>query len=193
MSLIPAFELGFWNAWIFVLPNIIVVPAVFFLINKEAMIKINVPPPYSSTEKIVERGIDLLWFAFIIVYSFFLPLKLGTVWFYVGLLIYVTSSIIGYLGLVSFVTTSIDESITKGVYRISRNPMVFSQFLAIIGLGIACASWLFLLFAMVHIILWNILVSAEERFCLEKYGDSYREYMKRTPRWIGIPKSKNEK
>jgi protein-S-isoprenylcysteine O-methyltransferase Ste14 len=39
------------------------------------------------------------------------------------------------------------------------------------------------------IIIWHIAVKAEERFLLEKYGDTYREYMNRTPRWIGIPKS----
>ena len=32
-------------------------------------------------------------------------------------------------------------------------------------------------------------VKAEERCCLERYGNVYREYMNRTPRWIGIPKS----
>jgi hypothetical protein len=30
---------------------------------------------------------------------------------------------------------------------------------------------------------------AQERSCLEMYGDAYREYMDRTPRWIGMPKS----
>jgi len=191
MSLIPEFELGLWNAWIFVLLNMIGGPVVGVLINKEGMEKAYVSPPYSSTEKIVERVLDLVYLASL-VYSVFLPLKLGTVWFYVGLLICVLSLIIGYLGIVSFVTTPIDESITKGIYRISRNPMVFSQFLMIIGLGIACASWLFLLFTMPFVILWNILVSAEERFCLEKYGDVYQEYMNRTPKWIGIPKSEKK-
>ena len=170
----------------------IVGPVVGVLINKEGMEKVNVSPPYSSTEKIVERVLDLVYLVSL-VYSVFLPLKLGTVWFYVGLLICVLSMIIGYLGIVSFVTTPIDELTTKGVYRISRNPMVFSIFLVTIGLGIACVSWLFLLLSMVFVILWNILVSAEERFCLEKYGDDYREYMNRTPRWLGIPKSKDEK
>jgi protein-S-isoprenylcysteine O-methyltransferase Ste14 len=187
MSLLPEFELGVWNAWIFLVLSWIVGPVVGVLINKEGMEKANVSPPYSSTEKIVERVLDLVYLASL-VYSVFLPLKLGTVWFYVGLLICVLSLIIGYLGIVSFVTTPIDESITKGIYRISRNPMVFSQFLLLIGTGIACASWLFLLFTMPFVILWNILVSAEERFCLEKYGDAYQEYMERTPRWIGIPK-----
>jgi len=29
----------------------------------------------------------------------------------------------------------------------------------------------------------------EEQGCLDHYGDSYREYMKRTPRWIGMPRT----
>jgi len=44
------------------------------------------------------------------------------------------------------------------------------------------------LYSIILIILMNILAIPEERFCLEKYGDAYREYMNRTPRWIGIPK-----
>jgi protein-S-isoprenylcysteine O-methyltransferase Ste14 len=30
---------------------------------------------------------------------------------------------------------------------------------------------------------------SEERTCLEKYGDAYLEYVKKTPRYLGIPKS----
>jgi len=58
-----------------------------------------------------------------------------------------------------------------------------------IGIGIACASWVFLLLTMIWIILSDKGVIAEERECLEKYGEAYREYMNRTPRWIGTPKS----
>ena len=60
------------------------------------------------------------------------------------------------------------------------------------GMGIAGASWLFLLFAMIWIIVSDRGAVAEERFCLEKYGDTYREYMNRTPRWIGIPESEKQ-
>jgi protein-S-isoprenylcysteine O-methyltransferase Ste14 len=62
--------------------------------------------------------------------------------------------------------------------------------LVIVGIGIACASWVFLLVAIVFAVAqMHILAIPEERFCLEKYGDAYREYMARTPRWVGIPKS----
>jgi protein-S-isoprenylcysteine O-methyltransferase Ste14 len=35
------------------------------------------------------------------------------------------------------------------------------------------------------------VVQSEEPSLIEKYGDAYKEYMNRTPRWIGIPKSKS--
>ena len=126
----------------------------------------------------------------LIIYSIFLPLKLDTVWFYVGLLIYLLGIIFSFMAEVSFATTPLDKPVTKGVYRISRNPLDFFGFLIFMGMGTACASWLFLLLlAMILIIVLNRGAIAEERFCLEKYGDAYREYMNKTPRWIGIPKS----
>jgi protein-S-isoprenylcysteine O-methyltransferase Ste14 len=59
-----------------------------------------------------------------------------------------------------------------------------------IGLGIACSSWLYLLLTVVLTILLNANLSAEERYCLYRYGDNYQKYVNSTPRWIGIPKSK---
>jgi len=125
-----------------------------------------------------------------IVYSIFLPLKLGTVWFYVGIPICLLALVMGIMAGVAFVTAPLDEPINKGVYRISRHPMYFGGFLEYVGIGIACASWVFLLCAVVWIITWNIGVINEERFLIEKYGNAYREYMSRTPRWIGIPQSR---
>jgi protein-S-isoprenylcysteine O-methyltransferase Ste14 len=58
-----------------------------------------------------------------------------------------------------------------------------------IGIGIATASWVILLCAILWIGLFHFVLPSEERFLLEKYGDSYREYMNKTPKWIGFPKS----
>ncbi len=132
--------------------------------------------------------IDCIFFIPII-YSIFLPLKLGTVWFYVGLFIYLLGVVIGTMAVYNFFTTPLDKPVIKGVYRLSRNPIYLSMFLIFVGTGIACVSWVFLLLAMVFIILLHILVNSEESFCLQKYGDTYREYMNTTYRWMGIPKS----
>ena len=67
--------------------------------------------------------------------------------------------------------------------------MYVSMFLMLLGAGIASASWIVMLFAVISMILWVPLATSEEEFCLAQYGNTYREYMNRTPRWIGIPKS----
>jgi len=51
------------------------------------------------------------------------------------------------------------------------------------------ASWFYLLLSAILIVLTYLMVAIEERITLDKLGKTYREYMNRTPRWIGIPKS----
>lgn len=70
--------------------------------------------------------------------------------------------------------------------------MYLTDFLFFLGLGIATASWIFLLFSILWVATNFFLGNPEERDCLDKYSDSYREYMSRTPRWLGIPKSETK-
>ena len=68
--------------------------------------------------------------------------------------------------------------------------MYFGFLLIYIGVGIAYASWIFLLIALVYFLaLHYVLLTPEERLCLEKFGSTYQEYMDKTPKWIGLPKS----
>ena len=198
MSFIPAFELGVWNAWIFwlyyvlaIVPNLLI-----FRIGakdewKKAMDRLYTNIPHNKTERIIQY---LVYFVFItaIIFSVFLSLKLDTVWFYLGLLVFLLGAIFDIMASVSFATTLLDKPVTNGIYRISRNPQDFSAFLIIVGMGIACASWILPLLAIIFIILMNTLLISEERWCLENYGDDFRKYMNRTPRWIGIPKSEEK-
>jgi protein-S-isoprenylcysteine O-methyltransferase Ste14 len=103
------------------------------------------------------------------------------------------SMIFGFTAMIHFALAPSDKPATKGVYTISRNPMYLSVFLIFVGISLASASWFFLLLTMIWLILGDRGVVAEERLCLETYGDSYREYMDRTPRWIGIPKSNDKR
>jgi len=124
------------------------------------------------------------------VYSVFLPLKLGTVWLYVGASLCFLGLVMNLMAGINIATTQIDKKpITKGIYRYSRHPAYFGGFLLWLGIGMAGASWIFILLAWTWITIWAIVVPSEERFLLNKYNISYREYMKKTPRWIGIPKS----
>ena len=191
MSLVPAFELGLWNAWLLIVPLIgnfmFQVKAAYVRESREG----------SPLEDLGKKEKNLLriyqgTMLFSLIFSVFLPLKLGTAWFIGGFLIYLLGMIFATVAILNFATTPLDKPVTKGLYRISRNPMYFGAFLMYIGTGVACASWVYLLLTMALIIMQHILIITEERWCLEKYGNAYREYMNRTPRWIGILKSRKE-
>jgi protein-S-isoprenylcysteine O-methyltransferase Ste14 len=193
MSLIPEFELGLWNAWILVLSFNLIINGLGKAVERRFSYKGIKPDRPTYTEK--EEKLTLVLMGTVIasfIYSIFLPLKLGTLWFYAGLSVYLLGMIFLSAAEYNYVSAPEDKLLTKGVYRISRNPMWFGFFLILFGIGIACASWIYLLCAVVFVILQHILIGAEERWCIEKYGDAYREYMNRTPRWIGLPKSEKK-
>ena len=193
MSLIPEFELGLWNDWIFVLSFLLLFTVWEILSRLRGEKGSGRPnePPFNKKEMKL-YGISQLIFWASVIYSFFSPLELGTAWFYVGLLVYLFGMILTIVAGTNLDNTPMNRPATEGLYRISRNPIYLGTFMVFIGIGIACASWLFLLLAVVFMILYDILIVPEEHWCLEKYGDAYREYMNRTPRWIGIPKSKKK-
>jgi len=144
--------------------------------------------PYEKSEKrayVIYMVVTLL----LIAHSIFLPLKLGTAWFYAGLAVYLVGLAILLTAIVNVATTPLGQLFTKGLYHYSRHPAYISMSMINVGVGVASASWIFLLLSVVIMVL-NSQVEAEERGCLETYGDKYQDYMNRTPRWIGKPKSK---
>jgi protein-S-isoprenylcysteine O-methyltransferase Ste14 len=145
-------------------------------------------PPFTKTKKIMAISTHAVIMPVVFVYSIFLPLKLGTAWLYAGLLIFAVSLVISISSLFAIASGPADQPVTGGMYRFSRNPMYFSGFLMFAGVGISCASWIVLLLAAIWMIFWRTLVPAEEKFLLEMYGDRFRDYLGRTPRWLGFPK-----
>jgi len=193
MSFIPAFEIGVWNVLIFMVAWVFfhVVPLdwpIFRYDIKAMFKKAGASPPYNKTEKIINNLGTAVW-VILFIYSIFLPLPLGTPLLYAGIALFVAGLIITEIAMIPWTKTAIDEPITKGLYRYSRHPVYVGVFVQYIGIGIASASGLFLLLTIISIVLSITVVPAEERFCCEKYGDAYREYMNRTPRWLGAPKS----
>jgi len=197
LSLVPVFELGLWNAWVLILFLFLIDIGLSSLVIRlvlgktkyqESTQRHSERPELGNREKKIDQLSTLILIP-LIVYSIVLPLKLGTAWFYLGFIIYVTSLFFGFVAMINFAQAPLNEPATKGAYVFSRNPMYFSMFMVFVGVSLACASWFFLLLTILWFVLSDWGVRAEERLCLAIYGDSYRKYMNRTPRWIGIPKS----
>ena len=77
---------------------------------------------------------------------------------------------------------------TSGPYRYVRNPIYLGAFVFIIALALVAANWLVLLPALALITIIYAQVGKEELMLTDRFGDEYREYMKRTPRFISKPR-----
>ena len=189
MSLVPAFEIGVWNAWIFMVWLLIQNYGIKFL-NEEIYQKAGGSSEVeaSPVQKITGYISVALWLL-TTVYSIFLPLKLGTIWFHIGLIVFSIGMIINIIATINFVSTPIKELVVKGIYRYSRHPMYLAMLLIYLSVGIASASWIFMLVTVLWLVLIMLGVKDEEQYCLDKYDEVYREYILRTPRWIGTPKA----
>jgi protein-S-isoprenylcysteine O-methyltransferase Ste14 len=192
MSWVPAFKIGVWNAWILMLYlplSQVTITLVDKAVGTAQIMRKMGYVPYGKKETRV-YGASMVPLVLLFLYSIFLPLKLGTVWFYVGLATYLVGLAMLVTVMVNVAATPLGQPFVAGVYRYSRHPGYVSMFIIWVGVSVASASWLFLSLAVVNMGLVAFEAVAEERACLEVYGDEYRQYLNRTPRWIGIPKSK---
>jgi len=188
MTLVPAFEIGVWNAWIFMLYEVLTFPFFFRVARGRAPEDTSQVAAMPKAKRIILYSSKIIYIPALI-YSIFLPIKLGTVWFYVGLPITLIGLITSTIVLVNWATSPHGEPVTRGLYRYSRHPMYVTSFVFFLGVSIATASWVFLLFTLLLTAACVYFAPVEEKGCLAQYGNAYREYMNRTPRWIGIPKS----
>ena len=77
--------------------------------------------------------------------------------------------------------------VTDGIFGWLRNPMYVGLALIVAGLGIALASdWMLVMLVPAVLLLHFGVVKREERYLEAKFGDAYRAYKERVPRY-GIP------
>ena len=143
MSIVPAFEIGVWNEWMFI---VLLLAAAFvpLAISSEKSDQRTEGEPTGSEQQQVTKMANVITHMIImpltLIYGIFVPIKLGTWWFYSGLLIYLLGLAMVLMFSISFATAPLGEPIVKGVYAISRHPGYLGFFLAYAGIGIACAS-----------------------------------------------------
>ena len=75
--------------------------------------------------------------------------------------------------------------VARGLYRFVRNPMYVGVLIALLGEAWFFSSWALVLYAAI-VITWQHLfvVFYEEPALKRKFGESYSDYVARTPRWI---------
>ena len=184
-------EVGFYNLWRILLIVIVFAGVLMLIGNKLRGMKIENPEDHYNPKVNTVGSLPLL---VLLVISIFTPIIMGTL-FWTGCVLIAIAGIIYVLTIIAFIKARKGLT-TIGVYQISRNPMYIAWFLVFIAftllawqadliMGISTA---FITLLNIFVIHWMVL--GEERFLSKKYGDAYREYMNRTPRYVGIPKKK---
>jgi protein-S-isoprenylcysteine O-methyltransferase Ste14 len=75
--------------------------------------------------------------------------------------------------------------VVAGPYQITRNPIYIGFVLAYFGLAVMLTSvWVLLLLIPVLMILQRGVVEREEDYLERQFGEAYRRYKARVPRWL---------
>jgi protein-S-isoprenylcysteine O-methyltransferase Ste14 len=75
--------------------------------------------------------------------------------------------------------------VTTGPYHFTRNPIYIGFVLIYFGLSIILTSaWVLLLLVPTLIVLQRGVVAREEAYLERTFGDAYRRYQARVPRWL---------
>jgi protein-S-isoprenylcysteine O-methyltransferase Ste14 len=75
--------------------------------------------------------------------------------------------------------------VTSGPYRFTRNPMYLGMVFLYIALAFALGViWALAVLPVVIAVVDGYVISTEECYLEMKYGDEYREYKRRTRRWL---------
>jgi protein-S-isoprenylcysteine O-methyltransferase Ste14 len=112
------------------------------------------------------------------------PLKIGSAVFVIGLAVAVLGATGLAKALFDFRNTPHGQPVTHGMYRISRHPQIVMSSVVILGASIAVGSWPALIMLAAARVLSHLGILAEEEICLKQYGDEYRTYMQRVPRYF---------
>jgi len=183
MEWFPEWRLGWLNGWI---PLALLYAVFGFLLwrfPREVVSRLYDRSGWSRTETILTATTKV--FAFIYIgLVIFTALKIGHAVFILGSVVYAVGLVGFVVALLNFASTSPDQPVTSGLYRISRNPQAITFSLAglgvclMVGSGVALLAWFGALFSS------HLRILAEENTCLRQYGDSYRGYMQRVPRYF---------
>ena len=77
-------------------------------------------------------------------------------------------------------TRATHQLVTSGPYRWVRHPLYLMGMIAYLGFALLAANWFIAALSVAVFIILNLRLPQEEAGLIARFGDEYREYMKRT-------------
>jgi len=146
------------------------------------------PPPLIALAAVV-IGLALDWLLPAYVLTVLLPRPLRIV---IGVLLIAAGGALAFTGRTTFVRSGTNVNpyqpalalVTAGIFAYVRNPMYVGLTSIAAGIGIAFASDWTLVMTVVQVLVLHFgVVLREERYLEAKFGEAYRAYKARVPRY----------
>lgn len=170
------------NGFLLLIPFMLIRFGFLSLLNKEGLKRAALFAPLIGKEKVaywLYQISNILIFA----YLFFLTITTKS-WFYVGLAIYGLGILFCFASVLNFAKPAENGINLNGLYRISRNPMYVAYFIYFLGCVLLTQSLLLFVILIVFQISTHWIILSEERWCIKKFGEEYKNYMKEVRRYI---------
>jgi protein-S-isoprenylcysteine O-methyltransferase Ste14 len=146
------------------------------------------PPPLIALAAVLV-GVALDWLTPAYVLTLLLPLEIRIG---IGVLLMAAGVALAVSGRGTFVRFGTHVNpykpsialVTTGIYGHLRNPMYVGLGFLVAGIGIALASdWTLVMLVAAALTIHFGVVRREENYLVAKFGESYRQYMARVPRY----------
>jgi protein-S-isoprenylcysteine O-methyltransferase Ste14 len=183
MEIFPRLQIGWLNGWVLLVVEFLIEGSMLLVFPKNVVSRLFDRSGWTKKQRIftiVGKAFSLLCLVWIVL----TPLKVHSFLFIPGLFLYMIGIIGLVIAMLNFRDTPLDQPVTGGVYKISRHPQIFSLFILFVGICIAIGSWPALIALVFSKLFQHFGILAEEEACEKKYGESYRTYMSRIPRYF---------
>lgn len=184
MEFLPTFRLGLLNGWLFLAIFYLIFGVMLLVFPREVVKRLYDLPRHTGRIKALWIAGRLIAFALMFGLLVALPLQIGQPVLALGVAVYLLGLIMITWALITYRNTPLDQPVVDGLYRVSRNPQALGLMLIVLGACLAVGSWLAVLMWAAMTAFYHLRIVGEERLCLEQYGDSYRAYMARVPRYF---------
>lgn len=183
MELTPTLEFGLLNGWILLIIEFVIEGGLLLVFPKDVVSRLFDRSGWSTKQRvftILGKVFSLACLILIVL----TPLKMNSSLFIVGIILYVTGLVGLVVAMLNFKDTPLDQPVSKGVYMFSRHPQIVAVTIVFVGVCLAIGSWLALFTLVISRLLQHFGILAEEEACLKRYGESYRAYMEKVPRYF---------
>ncbi|MEG0277236.1 MAG: isoprenylcysteine carboxylmethyltransferase family protein [Coprobacillus sp.] len=168
------------NAFVVIIPLLLIRYGLPLFYDKSALVRASHYPTFPR-EREIFLVIYQLCTCLLLIIPFFLKISSYSI---IGISIYTLGIIILIVSTIHFSKPNSQNLNSNGIYRLSRNPMYVGYFIYFLGCVFMTESILLFIVLMLFQISCHWLILEEEKWCINKFGNQYIEYMKKVRRYF---------